>query len=171
MSKVSRNEACPCGSGQKYKACCGKGEKTRTGVMSGRILALIIGVVVLGGVAIAINQFRNTDLAIADPEPWEYDPVRNQHFDPTPGHGHWHDGPPPDRAGGNLVPSATPDAGGLPTLPPLDLAEPAPAPAPAAQAGDPGAWDYDAENDRHWNPNTRVWDQGMPPLEAFTSGQ
>ena len=53
--KVSRNQACPCGSGWKYKACCGKGEKTRAGVTGGRILAAIVGVTVIGGVVIAIN--------------------------------------------------------------------------------------------------------------------
>lgn len=26
-NKVGRNELCPCGSGKKYKYCCGKGEK------------------------------------------------------------------------------------------------------------------------------------------------
>ena len=24
VSKIGRNEACPCGSGKKYKMCCGK---------------------------------------------------------------------------------------------------------------------------------------------------
>jgi hypothetical protein len=52
----------------------------------------------------------------------------------------------------------------LPTLPPAGAA------AAAPEAGDPQAWDYDAENDRHWNPKTRTWDQGMPPLEAFMPG-
>jgi len=27
MEKPGRNDACPCGSGKKYKQCCGKGEK------------------------------------------------------------------------------------------------------------------------------------------------
>jgi len=30
-----------------------------------------------------------------DPKPWQYDPATNQHFDPRPGHGHWHQGQPP----------------------------------------------------------------------------
>ena len=197
--KVSRNEACPCGSGKKFKACCGKGEKTRTGVMSGRVLAAIVSVVVLGGVAIAINQFRQTDLSLdpyaydakndryydpvhghmhegrppggrgqgtqqpggEDPQPWEYNAARNQHWDP--GHGHWHEGPPPNQTG-SLIPGPTPGAGGLPTLAPLG-----PAAAEVPGDGSPTAWDYDAENDTHWNPNTRTWDAGMPPLEAITT--
>lgn len=195
--KVSRNQACPCGSGEKFKACCGKGQKTRAGVAGGRILAVIVGVVVIGGVAIAINQFRHSDLSLQpyvydatndryfdpvhghmhqgrppqgtaqgsnratgaglNPRPWEYDAAKNQHYDP--GHGHWHAGPPPDQAGG-LAP--TPDAAGLPA--PLG-----PVAADAPGDDEPAPWDYDAENDRHWNPNTRTWDAGMPPLEAFTS--
>lgn len=201
--KVSRNEACPCGSGKKFKACCGKGEKTRTGATSGRILAVIVGVVVFGGIVIAINQFWHTDLspvpyaydaknnryfdpvhghmhqgrppggagqdtqqaAGQNPQPWEYDAATDRHWNPTPGHGHWHDGPPPAQAGSLLIPALTSGTGGLPTLPPL---EPATAGVPAD--GSPAAWDYDAENDTHWNPNKRTWDPGMPPLEAFTSG-
>ena len=204
--KVSRNKACPCGSGKKFKACCGKGEKTRAGVKGGHLLAVIIGVAVIGGFAIAINQFRYVDAdgtpqpweynaarnqdwnpqpghghwhdgpppggtgqgtqpaADVNPQPWQYDAVRNRHWNPQPGHDHWHDGPPPNQAG-SLAPAPTPGVGGLPTLPPL---EPATAEVPAD--GSPAAWDYDAENDKHWNPNTRTWDSGMPPLEAFTSG-
>ncbi len=30
------------------------------------------------------------------PEPWQYDQASNKHYNPTPGHEHWHDGPPPD---------------------------------------------------------------------------
>ena len=31
--------------------------------------------------------------AIPNPQPWQYDPVTNQHYDPN--HGHWHAGLPP----------------------------------------------------------------------------
>ena len=196
MKKVPRNEPCPCGSGKKFKACCGQGEKSRSGAFTGRILAVIVGVVVIGGVGIAINQFRHTDLAEggivydaendryfdpahghwhegrppqgvaaqpaagATPEPWEYDAANDRHYDPT--HGHWHEGPVPG-GDGTLTPSDTPGPSGLPTLQPVQPA------APERREGDPEAWQYDAENDRHWNPRTRTWDQGMPPLEAFTS--
>ena len=30
--------------------------------------------------------------------PWEFDPATNMHWDPTPGHEHWHAGPPPGDA-------------------------------------------------------------------------
>ncbi len=201
--KVARNQPCPCGSGEKYKACCGKGKKNLTGARTGRLLALIVGIVVIGGVAIAINQFARGDLgpqpysydaandrywdpvhshwhdgrppqnaaeegqagSNPNPQPWEYDAAKNQHYDPE--HSHWHAGPPPAQAG-NLLP------GGLPSIPaagdPVPLDAPAAAPVAAAPVeGDPAPWDYDAENDEHWNPNTRTWDAGMPPLEAFTS--
>jgi hypothetical protein len=198
--KVSRNQACPCGSGEKFKACCGKGEKTRSGVAGARILTVIVGVAVISGVAIAINEFRTNDLTLqpytydakndryfdpvhghmhqgrppqgaaqggqaapvtgATPLDWEYDAAKNQHYDP--GHGHWHAGPPPPSQAGSPV--AVPGPGAVPTLPPAE-------PAAAAALGDdaPLAWDYDADNDRHWNPNTLTWDPGMPPIEALTS--
>jgi len=203
--KVSRNQSCPCGSGEKYKLCCGKGQKIRAGVSGARILSVIVGVAVLGGVAIAINQFRTSDLSLQPytydakndqyfdpvhghmhqgrppqgsgqgtlpatggtgsggpgtgltPQPWEYDAAKNQHY--HPGHAHWHAGPPPNQAG-TLI--SAPGLGIVPTLP-------VGAPAAEAPTGDPPAWDYDAEKDRHWNPKTRSWDSGMPPLEAFTS--
>ncbi len=197
--KVSRNQACPCGSGEKFKICCGKGEKTRSGVAGGRVLSVIVGVAVLAGVVLAINQFRTTDLSLqpyaydaendryfdpvhghmhqgrppqgtaqggqatpttgSTPLPWEYDAAKNQHY--NPGHGHWHAGPPPSQAGS---PAAAPGLGVLPTLPPAG-------PVAVEIPGDdsPAAWDYDAQNDRHWNPNTLTWDPGMPPLETFAS--
>ena len=36
---------------------------------------------------------------IANPQPWQYDPVTNKHWDPRVGHLHWHAGqaPPPDQ--------------------------------------------------------------------------
>lgn len=33
--------------------------------------------------------------AIADPQPWQYDPVTNKYWDPRVGHAHWHAGQPP----------------------------------------------------------------------------
>ncbi len=194
--KVSRNQACPCGSGEKFKVCCGKGEKTRSGVAGARILAVIVGVAVISGVAIAINELRTNDLSLqpyaydaendryfdpahghmhpgrppqgtapagqaaattgATPLDWEYDAAKNQHY--NPGHGHWHAGPPPSQGGS---PAAAPGAEAVPALPPA---------GPVAAADDsPLPWEYDADNDRHWNPNALTWDPGMPPIEAFTS--
>ncbi len=100
--KVSRNEACPCGSGKKFKVCCGTGEKTRAGVMGGRILAVIVGVAVFGGVAIAINQFWEADLSF---EPYAYDAENDRYFDPL--HGHMHKGRPPLGTGQGTQPAAS----------------------------------------------------------------
>ena len=188
--KVSRNEPCPCGSGEKFKACCGKGEKARAGVAGGRILAVVVGVAVIGGVAIAINTFRTTDL---DAQPYVYDAENDQYFDPV--HGHMHKGRPPQGgaqsgAQGGQAPQgsgATPQPWEYDAAknqhydpghghwhagpPPSQAASPPLEPAAVeAPFGDPPvAWEYDAENDRHWNPDTRTWNSGMPPLEAFTS--
>ena len=32
---------------------------------------------------------------ITNPTPWQYDPATNKHWDPRPGHVHWHTGPAP----------------------------------------------------------------------------
>ncbi len=203
--KVSRNAPCPCGSGEKFKNCCGAGDNIRAGVAGGRVLAIIVGIAVIGGVVIAIDTFRTTDLSVqpyvydaendqyfdpvhghmhpgrppqnpgeagqadhdgraADlsgpaPIPWEYDAAKNQHYDPT--HGHWHAGPPPNQPADA---AAAPPAAALPPLP-----APLPAAAEAPSGDTPGDWEYDAANDRHWNPKTGTWEAGMPPLEAFVS--
>ncbi len=51
--------------------------------------------------------------AIADPQPWQYDPVTNKYWDPRVGHLHWHAGqaPPPDQrqvTPPNTIPSPAP---------------------------------------------------------------
>ncbi|MHC5023705.1 MAG: hypothetical protein ACYTGG_07320 [Planctomycetota bacterium] len=40
------------------------------------------------------NPAGNLNSKNQTPEPWEYDPADNTHFDPQ--HGHWHQGPPPE---------------------------------------------------------------------------
>ena len=44
---INRNEACPCGSGLKYKKCCLKtgGPKTRSAAVTGAVLAVIAGLI------------------------------------------------------------------------------------------------------------------------------
>jgi len=42
-------------------------------------------------------------------------------------------------------------------------------PAPPASSGDgstPAPWEYDAENDRHWDPAHGHWHDGPPPPEV-----
>lgn len=53
MTKIGRNDPCPCGSGRKYKQCClqgGQGMTKRT-----RLLAILIGVALVGGAVLAVN--------------------------------------------------------------------------------------------------------------------
>jgi hypothetical protein len=38
---------------------------------------------------------ENANPSIPNPTPWQYDPVTNKHYDPSPGHEHWHQGPAP----------------------------------------------------------------------------
>jgi hypothetical protein len=158
MKKTARNQTCPCGSGKKFKSCCGTGDKTRSGVALGRILGFAVVVVVVVGSLIVINRFRTADLSAdaATPEPWEYNATLNQHYNPLPGHEHWHQGPPPQDGGGTLNTATVPV--------PLQQAPATP------DDGSPEPWDYDAVNDKHWNPVTKTWEAGMPPIEAYTSG-
>ena len=157
---TARNQSCSCGSGKKFKNCCGKEQQRKT-PMWGRVMLVIMGLMVIIGLSTVVTTMME---AGDTPEPWEYDAANNRHWNPLPDHQHWHDGPPP--AGQGDVP-----AGLAPTPTPIaaQAVIPEPTPTPEPQAGDPTAWDYDAENDRHWNPNNRQWEQGMPPLEAFTS--
>ncbi len=75
----------------------------------------------------------------ATPKPWQYDPVTNKHWDPRPGHQHWHPGLPP----ANPEPTS-PTATTLPT----------PTPQP---------WEYDAVNDRYWHAEHNHYHPGQPP--------
>jgi len=170
MEKTARNQPCPCGSGKKYKACCGTGDKTRSGAALGKTLGIVVVVVVIAGVFIVANHFRTADLSAeaANPEPWEYNASTNQHYNPLPGHEHWHDGPPPQNPAGTLNTATlpVPVQQQVPTVPTAAPVQPAGDPAD----GSPEDWEYNAGNDSHWNPVTQTWDAGMPPVEAFTSG-
>jgi hypothetical protein len=103
------------------------------------------------------------------PRPWEYDPVGNRHWNPEPGHQHWHNGPPPAPAqtqtssGSTLVGPITAGSG---NLPPIALSPGGPQPVQQAtgpQPGDPAAWEYDAAKNQHWHPGHRHWHPGEPP--------
>ena len=153
-AKVSRNDPCPCGSGKKHKACC---EKSDGGSGRGKFLAVLVLGIVVVGLLVTIETFRKNE---AGNEPYTYDAKNDRYWDPSPGHNHWHDGRPPGQPGQAPVidPSTAARTDALPGIP-----------ATAPADGSPPAWEYDAENDKHWNPATAAWEQGMPPLEAFTS--
>jgi hypothetical protein len=110
-----------------------------------------------------------TTALTGQPKPWEYDAASNRHWNPEPGHQHWHNGPPP--VPGQSTGATTlsgPFSGQVPgNLGPVSLSPGGPqpvTPAPAGpQPGDPEAWQYDAANNQHWHPGHRHWHPGQPP--------
>ena len=60
MAKIGRNDACPCGSGKKYKRCCS--ERDRLKVVSDRQLAEQARVVTMRDVARAMAEKAQGDL-------------------------------------------------------------------------------------------------------------
>jgi hypothetical protein len=76
--KAGRNEPCPCGSGKKFKKCCGPGQQQRSR-FAGLMLA-IIAAAVFGGLLYSISS-RGEERASATPgvgRVW------------SPEHGHYH---------------------------------------------------------------------------------
>jgi hypothetical protein len=47
MAKVGRNDACPCGSGRKFKQCC---ESKRTGGTQSRMIILLIAAAIAAAI-------------------------------------------------------------------------------------------------------------------------
>jgi hypothetical protein len=73
MAKVGRNEACPCGSGRKYKKCCET--KARRG---SNLLLLGVGGAVLAALIIGLIQFTGERESTAPGRVWSAE------------HGHYH---------------------------------------------------------------------------------
>jgi hypothetical protein len=84
---------------------------------------------------------------IPNPEPWQYDPVADKHYDPRPGHQHWHRGRPPTQtADGSSPSSAIPITGSAnPGIP------------------NPEPWQYDPATNKFWHPGHQHWHNGQPP--------
>jgi hypothetical protein len=105
-------------------------------------ILLVTGVVTAVTLSFDSNRSKSATAPVtiappaATPAPWEYNPVTNQHWDPRPGHVHWHAGPPPDDPLATLQ-----EAGGR----------------------TPQPYEYDAINDRHWDPQHGHWHSGSPP--------
>jgi hypothetical protein len=75
--KAGRNESCPCGSGKKFKKCCGPAQERSR--FSGLLLALVAAAV-FGGLLYSISS-RGEEGASASPgagRVW------------SPEHGHYH---------------------------------------------------------------------------------
>ena len=161
---------CPCGSGKPQIHCCGDHPKSkiklRTIATWSFIILLGCGIAAIafsrpqndapspaaGPTPAPIQLFNNgapvtssTSPSITNPQPWQYDPATDRHWNPNPGHAHWHSGPPPND------PNAAPV--------PLSGSE---VPAPP-NVTDPSPWQYDAVTDRHYDPNHAHWHDGPPP--------
>jgi hypothetical protein len=74
MPKVGRNEACPCGSGKKYKRCC-EAKEARDG---SRLLLIAVGSAILGALILGIAQFNREESAAPPGRVWSAE------------HGHYH---------------------------------------------------------------------------------
>jgi hypothetical protein len=107
--KTSRNSICTCGSGKKYKHCCGPKEGTKS-----RMFIIVIGVLLIGGMVLGGAVFVSRDnnpppdtagapvdpgAAASTPQPQAV-PGSPQPPGPVPpgkvwdtAHGHWHDAP------------------------------------------------------------------------------
>lgn len=167
----ARNGPCPCGSGKKFKHCCGAGReplpavtavpggppKSSAKIVIGITLAFLaaaISVMVLvtnrrQGAPAPIVTTAPSSPGVAPgipggptPAPWYYDATLNRHWDPSPGHNHWHSGPPPVVAG---LPMNT-----------------------SAATSTPAPWFHDLVNNRHWDPTPghNHWHDGPPPAPA-----
>ena len=71
MSRPGRNDACPCGSGKKFKHCCAL---KKDSFPSGLIALLIVGAL-LAGLIVSVTSARSTNSGRV----W------------SPEHGHYHD--------------------------------------------------------------------------------
>lgn len=94
-------------------------------------------------------------------QPWEYDVATNHHWDPRPGHQHWHQGqPPPEDQRSNTA--------GAPTITPVTTGMPIQVnPSDGRPDRDGAPWEFDEAAGFHWDPRPghEHWHQGPPPPE------
>jgi hypothetical protein len=72
--KVGRNDRCPCGSGRKFKQCCGPKQEAR----QGRFLMITVGVFLLAALAVGFASFtgeRGSSRQVWDAEHGHYHTV------------------------------------------------------------------------------------------------
>jgi len=76
MTHAGRNDACPCGSGKKYKKCCElKQQKTR----GSQLLLVVVGLLMAAGVVAGIAEFVSERTHVGSTQGvW------------SPEHGHYH---------------------------------------------------------------------------------
>ena len=109
-----------------------------------------------------------------NPTPWQYDLARNRHYDPRPGHRHWHNGPPPaDTTQAVGTPGLTTTSsgptvtvgGGAAKVTTTRNSMQTSGSEPLAPGENPAPWEYDKTKDRHFDPRDahRHWHAGPPP--------
>jgi hypothetical protein len=74
-SKAGRNDACPCGSGKKFKKCC---ELKQASSRGNTMLLVVVGLLIAGGLAAGITSLTG-EKHVGNPT-GVWDPV----------HGHYH---------------------------------------------------------------------------------
>lgn len=74
-SKAGRNDACPCGSGKKFKKCC---ELKQAKSRGNTVLLVVVGLLLAGGLAAGITSLTGEKHSGSPSGVW--DPV----------HGHYH---------------------------------------------------------------------------------
>ena len=52
MAHTGRNDACPCGSGKKYKKCCELKQQKKSGNM---FLLIVVGLLMAGGIVAGVS--------------------------------------------------------------------------------------------------------------------
>lgn len=76
-TKAGRNDSCPCGSGKKFKKCCGTGRERRS--LAATIAAIVVGGMVVAAVVFGFSSYgREGSTTPAPGRTW------------SPEHGHWH---------------------------------------------------------------------------------
>ena len=105
-----------------------------------------------------------------NPVPWQYDVAKNRHYDPRPGHQHWHDGPPPadtSKTSPTITTNPVVTVGGSGTaIKTTTTTTPITGGSTALAPGEnPAPWEYDQAKNRHFDPRDahRHWHSGPPP--------
>lgn len=157
---------CPCGSGKSQLYCCGASEAASLNI---KLVVVWAGILVtIGGItALVLSQPQSEDqlieaVADATPQPWQYNAVTNQHWDPRPGHEHWHTGPVPADTNALASEVSIGSPGNEVFATPIDPSDLPPA------LRDPLPWQFDPVNNQHWDPTEghKHWHAGPPPAGA-----
>ncbi len=168
--KTNRNDACPCGSGKKYKQCCGKdGDHSLSSQSKIVLVGVVAAVIIVGAIAIFAPAGNNSGSADH--------PVTQSGFTPQPAgpapsgkvwsteHGHWHDAPATQPAPSPTQPASTPTQPATATLPSgLQSGQQASVPQPAYTPQPAGP----APAGKVWSPEHGHWHDAATAQAAST---